>query len=317
MRIIRKLFMSLLVIGLFVMTTQPAQANMIFDDVEESSSHHESIYQLVEQGILSGYPNEDGTRVFKPNNGLSRAHAAVIFSRYLSYDQENQSLESLARYRDVDSSHPYAKEIAFVTDQGIFKGSSDVFMPSDLLRRGQMATVIARAFALSEYQRDESVNIYTDNVDASHKDSVTLLAQHGLTTELENFRPSNYITRGQFATFLYRTSNLALTPNEPENSSPEISESQKNALESAKNYLDYSGFSRQGLIEQLEYEGYTNADAIYGVDHSGADWMEQAVISAKSYLNYSSFSRKGLIEQLEYEGFTNEQAVYGVDANGL
>ena len=71
------------------------------------------------------------------------------------------------------------------------------------------------------------------------------------------------------------------------------------------------------MIEQLEYEGFSNADATYGADHSGADWMEQAVKKAESYLEYSSFSRSGLIDQLEYEGFTHEQAVHGVNSVGL
>ena len=32
---------------------------------------------------------------------------------------------------------------------------------------------------------------------------------------------------------------------------------QENARESAEGYLDYSAFSRKGLIDQLEYEGYS------------------------------------------------------------
>jgi hypothetical protein len=93
--------------------------------------------------------------------------------------------------------------------------------------------------------------------------------------------------------------------------------SQKNAVRSAKDYLKYSAFSRKGLIEQLEFEGFPVADAEYGADHSGADWMKQAERSALEYLDFSAFSRQGLIEQLEYEGFTHEQAVHGVEAVGL
>lgn len=92
--------------------------------------------------------------------------------------------------------------------------------------------------------------------------------------------------------------------------------SQQNAVKKAKSYLRFSAFSREGLIEQLEFEGFPTDDAIYGVDHSGANWNEQAVKKAKSYLSYSSFSRSGLIEQLEFEGFTPEQAEYGVRGAG-
>lgn len=91
---------------------------------------------------------------------------------------------------------------------------------------------------------------------------------------------------------------------------------QSNALVSAKNYLDITAFSKKGLIEQLEYEGYTSEEANYAADHCGADWSEQAKEKAKSYLDIMSFSKEGLIEQLEYEGFTHEQAVYGAEQNG-
>lgn len=91
---------------------------------------------------------------------------------------------------------------------------------------------------------------------------------------------------------------------------------QKNAISKAKSYLSYSAFSRQGLIEQLEFEKYSTEDATYAVDSLNVDWKDQAVKKAKSYLNYSAFSKEGLIEQLEFEGFTNEEAVYGVEKNG-
>ena len=91
---------------------------------------------------------------------------------------------------------------------------------------------------------------------------------------------------------------------------------EKNALNTAKQYLNYTAFSYKGLIDQLEYEGYTNAEAKFGADNCGADWNEQAAKCAQQYMDYTSFSRSGLIDQLEYEGFTKEQAEYGVKAVG-
>lgn len=91
---------------------------------------------------------------------------------------------------------------------------------------------------------------------------------------------------------------------------------EKNALNTAYNYLEYTAFSYNGLIEQLEFEGYTHSEAVYGADNCGADWNEQAEKMAKQYLDYSSFSKQGLIDQLEFEGFTHSQAVHGVEANG-
>lgn len=96
----------------------------------------------------------------------------------------------------------------------------------------------------------------------------------------------------------------------------DITTGQRNALNQAKSYLEWSAFSYDGLISQLEYEKYLHEDAVFAADNCGADWNEQAVKSAKSYLEFSSFSRDRLIEQLEHEGFTHEQAVYGAEQNG-
>lgn len=91
---------------------------------------------------------------------------------------------------------------------------------------------------------------------------------------------------------------------------------QKNALATAKSYLDFKGFSYEGLKEQLEYEKYEQDDIIYAVDNCGADWNQEALESAESYLDFQAFSYDGLIEQLEYEKFTKEQAIYGADNCG-
>ena len=80
--------------------------------------------------------------------------------------------------------------------------------------------------------------------------------------------------------------------------------------------MEFSGFSYDGLVKQLKFEGFEDADVTYAVDNYGADWNEQAARKAQEYLNVSSFSRQGLIDQLEFEGFTAEQAEYGVSAVG-
>jgi colicin import membrane protein len=97
---------------------------------------------------------------------------------------------------------------------------------------------------------------------------------------------------------------------EPE-PAPDLTTGQENAVGAAANYLEFSAFSRTGLIQQLEYEGYSTADATSAVDSLGTDWREQAVKSAENYLSFSSFSRSGLVDQLVFEGFTPEQAEYG------
>lgn len=95
-----------------------------------------------------------------------------------------------------------------------------------------------------------------------------------------------------------------------------LTKSQENALKQAKNYLETMPFSAKGLLDQLEFEGYSHDDALFAVSNCGADWNTQAALKAKSYLETMPFSRQSLIDQLLFEGFTQEQAEYGVSAIG-
>ncbi|HEY9251584.1 MAG TPA: Ltp family lipoprotein [Nocardioides sp.] len=127
----------------------------------------------------------------------------------------------------------------------------------------------------------------------------------------------------EYADCLDRFVNGATTAPQPTKAAPKLTASQEQAIGSAESYLEYTAFSRKGLIRQLSSdagEGFSVADATFAVDHIKVNWNEQAARSAKSYLAMTHFSRKGLIHQLESsagEGFTHAQAVYGVNRAGL
>lgn len=92
--------------------------------------------------------------------------------------------------------------------------------------------------------------------------------------------------------------------------------SQKNAIQKARDYLRSMAFSRQGLIDQLIFEGYSAEDSTYAVDEVHPDWNTQAAKKAKNYLDTMPFSRQSLIDQLLFEGFSQSEAEFGVSQNG-
>lgn len=96
-----------------------------------------------------------------------------------------------------------------------------------------------------------------------------------------------------------------------------LSPEAQQAVRSAESYLDSAGFSKSGLIHQLEFEGFSKADAKAALATMTVDWKDEAAQSAKSYLESQGFSRAGLLHQLEFEGFTKAQAEHGVKAAGL
>lgn len=92
---------------------------------------------------------------------------------------------------------------------------------------------------------------------------------------------------------------------------PNLSGAQEQAVRKAKQYLDTSAFSQSGLVKQLEFEGFSTADATFAVDYLQPNWVEQAKKKAGEYMSTGSFSQDGLQQQLEFEGFTPEQAQAG------
>ena len=115
------------------------------------------------------------------------------------------------------------------------------------------------------------------------------------------------------------TTEPAATTTEPGSN---LTPSQQNAVRSAQSYLEISGFSRQGLIDQLssEFEQYPVEDATVAVDSLNVDWTAQAVKSAQSYLEISGFSCQGLIDQLSSEfgdQYTIEEATFGATQAGV
>jgi hypothetical protein len=120
------------------------------------------------------------------------------------------------------------------------------------------------------------------------------------------------------------TSPVTSTPStkstdEPAKSESNMTPDQERALDSARSYIEISGFSRKGLIRQLSSEaadGYSRADATFAADNVGADWKAEAVESAKQYLDTMSFSRDGLMRQLTSSAgdqYTEAEARYAVE----
>ena len=90
-------------------------------------------------------------------------------------------------------------------------------------------------------------------------------------------------------------------------------ERQRNAVNRAREYMGILTLSRTGLIAMLEYEGFSNADAVHGADNINVNWYDQAVSGARNLINFMAFSRSEIINSLELVGFTALQANHGAD----
>lgn len=98
-----------------------------------------------------------------------------------------------------------------------------------------------------------------------------------------------------------------------ENESIIASPEQKQALKKAEQYIDLMGFSKEGLRDQLEYEGFENESIEYAIENVVVNWNEEALEKAEQYMDLMGFSKEGMRGQLEYDGFTDSEIEYAID----
>src|SRR5699024_3161245 len=200
----KKLSMSFIIILSFVLLGTSAISAADWEgyvDVSEDNAHYEGIKALTEQNVFKGYESNE----FKPWENISRQHAAVILSLSEDLLEPENIEETLKIYKDVDSNHRYAREIAMLTEANIFRGDEDgYFSQAANITRQQIASVLVLSMNLSNYDKGEDVEVNLDNVTESHQDRVQILANLGLTNQLEDFRPAVNITRGAVATLIHK-----------------------------------------------------------------------------------------------------------------
>ena len=92
-----------------------------------------------------------------------------------------------------------------------------------------------------------------------------------------------------------------------------LTKEEQDALDHALELLETIAYSRNGLINQMVYEGYDEAASAAAADHTGLDWKEQALKSAREYLHYLPMSLTGVAQMLEYDLFTPEEASYALE----
>ncbi|GLB60229.1 S-layer homology domain-containing protein [Cytobacillus sp. NCCP-133] len=177
-----------------------------FSDIKEGHWAYTEIMALAQDGIINGYP--DGT--FRSSVILNRGQAANLLTAALDLDIPSD----LDAFEDVSDQSVFAEAAAATKAAGIFGGKANgtIFGAGDELTREQMASVIVRAFNLED-TGEEVTFTDSEKISESHKENVKILAQYGITTGKADgsFDPKGNVSRGHFATFLYRAMEMPAT----------------------------------------------------------------------------------------------------------
>ncbi|WP_318618238.1 S-layer homology domain-containing protein [Sporosarcina sp. YIM B06819] len=190
--------LALSLFGFGILNVKANPMNQSFTDVHNEFWAKDEVTQLVDLGIINGYPDKQ----FRPGLEVSRAQAANLMANALALPYSSYK----PIFKDVSAKSSHAKGAIATYEAGIFLGKEDgTFGVGDSLTREQMATVIVRAFNLQDTGEDIRFTD-EDRISESHKFGVKVLAQHGITTGKEDgtFDPKTPVNRATYVVFLHR-----------------------------------------------------------------------------------------------------------------
>ncbi|PIC67965.1 hypothetical protein CSV78_04010 [Sporosarcina sp. P16a] len=197
----------------------PVAMAATFTDVKDNNSHKEAIDALSNAGVISGY--EDGT--FKPNKTLTRSDVVKLMGKWLVSEgyKVPTDYKTKPRFSDLKttSNDELLKMSALVYDNGVFVGKPDGSLDANGdITRENMAIVLVRAFDrvhdidLTSYVKDQDFKKdVTDlgKAKAEARPAIDVLDFFDITNPAApEFNPKSTTTRGQFASFLYKTTKV-------------------------------------------------------------------------------------------------------------
>lgn len=187
-----------------------------FGDVPNTHWAHDSIMEMVEQGIFAGTtaPDANGIALFSPDSTMTRAQFITLISRVckLSYGEVGAKAEEMASY-DLwyEADWHRCVESGFLEELE-FGGLAGMVEP---ITREEMAVLIERV--LVYYFHEDiyftmSLEEIPDNekIDDDCSISVLVCYEKGILVGVDSvgsFNPKGVLTRAQGATVLYRVLN--------------------------------------------------------------------------------------------------------------
>lgn len=156
-----------------------------------------NIEYVYDHSLMNGYPEG----IFAPENSITRAEFATVMSKFMELDEDSAAAD---KFSDVDG-HWAKGYIGALYSREIVNGVSDIeFAPDANITRQEIATILARAFKLTE----KSADVFADNDSIAEWASdfvyITKAAGYMQGDENNNFNPIANATRAEVATIIYR-----------------------------------------------------------------------------------------------------------------
>ena len=124
----------------------PCGFGVVFADVAltdiENTPYQTAIENLVEKGIIKGYPNN----TFQPENTITRAEASVILVKAVNADSDALAAAKGGKFSDVADTYWGKDSINYAAENGLISGYEDgTFRPNEKISYYEMAAMLVNA----------------------------------------------------------------------------------------------------------------------------------------------------------------------------
>jgi hypothetical protein len=183
-----------------------------FTDVPADSVHRLAIDCMASYGVVQG----TSATTYSPDQPTTRGQAAEVMYRIHVLHWQFPVPDGSDHFTDDDGS-VHERAINALAETGFIKGRTETtFEPQGLLTRGQMATLMVRAWELALHRTapagDER---FGDVADSVHHDAINAAAALGMVNGVTSstYEPQRPVRRDEMASALARFANAILIGN--------------------------------------------------------------------------------------------------------
>ncbi len=136
--------LAVLMVLATLLTVNVFADSVTFPDVADDYYYKDAIYSLVNEGVINGIQQEDGTFLFKPEDTITRAEFAKLVAVATA---GNVALtETTTRFPDLAVDHWANTYIAYAVKTGVINGNSDgTFRPENPVSYGEAVKMLVCA----------------------------------------------------------------------------------------------------------------------------------------------------------------------------
>ncbi|MET4062002.1 uncharacterized protein YkwD [Arthrobacter sp. UYP6] len=190
----------------------PAQVSP-FSDLRSGQKFLADMNWMYSKRISTGWAEKNGTKTYRPLQAVSREAMAAFMYRLKGSPAYTPPKKS--PFKDVKTTHPYYKEIAWLSAQGISKGWSQkngtkVFRPTAAVSRDAMAAFLYRLKGSPKYTAPKTSPFADVTKSTQFYKEISWLASSGVSTGWpaangkSEYRPGEIIARDAMAAFMKR-----------------------------------------------------------------------------------------------------------------